>query len=61
MNELLDELRDFQNLETAHFYLYTDWEAWEKMSDEERANNSRPLDKEKLNMIRKETGIKHKY
>jgi hypothetical protein len=43
-NELMDELREFEYLETSHFYL-----------------KNGILNKEKLNQIRKETGIKHKY
>lgn len=63
-NELLDELREFENLETAHFYLYTDWDAYYARSDQERAEYSRnsiPFDKKKWDRIKEETGIEHKY
>lgn len=44
VNELMDELREFENIETAHFYL-----------------KAGVLDKEKWNIIKKETGIEHSY
>ncbi len=63
-NELLDELREFENIKTAHFYLYTDWVAYQAMSDAERQEhrkNSKSFDNKKWNKIKDETGIEHKY
>ena len=63
-NELLDELREFENLETAHFYLKSDDVYFSSMTDEETKEyfkNSKKFDKEKWEQIKKETGLKHKY
>ncbi|TNE72281.1 leucine-rich repeat domain-containing protein [bacterium] len=63
-NELLDELREFENIETAHFYLKSDDVDFSSMTDEETKEyfkNSKKFDKEKWEQIKKETGIKHKY
>lgn len=63
-NELLDELREFENIETAHFYLKSDDVDFSLMTDqetEEYFKNSKKFDKEKWEQIKKETGIKHKY
>lgn len=62
-NELLDELRYFENIETAHFYLKSDVDFSSMTIEEgqEYNKNSKKFDKEKWELIKKETGIKHKY
>ncbi|WP_069835746.1 leucine-rich repeat domain-containing protein [Roseivirga misakiensis] len=63
-NELIEELREFKNLETAHFYLYRDWNAYNAMTEEEKdefSKNSTPFDRVKWNQLIEETGIEHKY
>ncbi|NQY06455.1 MAG: leucine-rich repeat domain-containing protein [Flavobacteriaceae bacterium] len=63
-NELLDDLREFENIETAHFYLKSDDVDFSLMTDEETKENfknSKKFDKEKWEEIKKETGLKHKY
>jgi len=62
-NELLDELRDFKNIETAHFYLKSDVDFTSMTIEEGRYynQNSKKFDKEKWKLIKEETGIKHKY
>ncbi len=64
VNELLDELREFENIETAHFYLKTSPVDFSNMNEEETAEHfrtSRKFDVEKWREIQKETGIEHKY
>ena len=62
-NELLDELRYFENIETAHFYLKSDVDFSSMTIEEgqEYNRNSKKFDKEKWELIKKDTGIKHKY
>lgn len=63
-NALLDDLREFENIETAHFYLKSDDLDFSTMTDEETKEyfkNSKKFDKEKWEQIKKETGLKHKY
>tara|TARA_R110001592_G_scaffold16068_6_gene68787 strand:+ start:1958 stop:3043 length:1086 start_codon:yes stop_codon:yes gene_type:complete len=64
VNELLDELREFENIQTAHFYLKTPPVDFGTMTDEETIEhfkNSEKFDDEKWKKISEETGIKHKY
>ena len=63
-NELLDELRSFKYIETAHFYLKSKKVDFSSMTEEETKKhfkNFKNFDKEKWELIKKETGIKHKY
>ena len=63
-NELLDELLEFKNIETAHFYLKTRDVDFNSMTDEETKEyfkNSPKFDTDKWREISEETGIKHKY
>ena len=63
INDLLDELRDFEYLETAHFSIYTNWAAYQLMTREEKAEyfrNTPAFDNQKWQQIMKDTGISHK-
>lgn len=63
-NELLDELKEFENIETAHFYLKSDNVDFSSMTDEEIKEyfkNSKKFNEEKWEQITNKTGIKHKY
>jgi hypothetical protein len=63
-NELLEDLREFENIETAHFYLKSPDVDFESMTDEQTKihfENSKKFDSEKWKRMKKETGIKHKY
>lgn len=63
-NELLDELREFENIETAHFYLKTPDVDFNSMTEEETKKHfktSPKFDTDKWRLITKETGIEHKY
>jgi len=63
-NELLDELRSFKNIKTAHFYLKSEKVDFSSMTEEETKKHfksSKKFDNEKWGRIKSETGIKHKY